>query len=325
MVQPKRKARATKKTPEVEESKEEDAKAKAEREKEKAEQKAGDGEKADPKNEQKPKPRAKRGAKSKAAPKTKTEKKGGKKGEEEEEDSEDIPTPRKKLFQSDEEGAEQDLRLVDPKGDKVKPLKEILDEEVPKNWSKSRAKRATVAEAEAAASPPKPKGNRGKKVQLSPFAKKEVNRRKKRNEEVMRMEAEEDLSLQGICVQHLKNVKGMDARAVKDYLLKKVHNQFNDFKLNTYWSRGCSGVKSLWLSPDGTLKQAPEIAYFGRYGTATSDSANMVLVYVSSALMVSKLHSFLKSLHFKKTPRNQVDQGVNQMPPFFHVCVSLCI
>ena len=314
--EPKRKARAAKKSeepgPEKEvEKKEEDGKEDGKGKPEEVAKGRG-RQKTAPESKPNPKPKAKRGAKSKASPKSKTQK-TGRSGSKKEEDPEEIPTPKKRLFQSDdEEDGNEGLRLVDPKKQDKKPLKQILEEEMPRNWAKSRTKKGKGAEmggtAEADPSPPK-KRQRVNKVNLSPFAKKEVSRRKKKNQEVMQQEAEEDLALQGLCVQHLKNVKGMDGAAVKEYLLKKVHNKFNDFKLNTYWSRGSSGVKSMMLASDGTLKTAPEIAYFGRYGTAKSEPFNTVLVYVSSALMVSNLHSFFKLLHFqnKQPPRKQVN------------------
>ena len=156
--EPKRKARAAKKSEES--GKEKEVEKKEEDGKEEGKGKPGEvakgrgRQKIAPNNKPSPKPKAKRGAKSKASPKSKTQKTGSKK----EEDPEEIPTPRKKLFQSDdEEDGNEDLRLVDPKKEDKKPLKQILEEEMPRNWAKSRTKKGKGAEiggtAEADPSP----------------------------------------------------------------------------------------------------------------------------------------------------------------------------
>ena len=115
-------------------------------------------------------------------------------------------TPKKELFQSggEEEESEHE-RIVDPKTGKTMPLAMIFEEDKVAGWKKSRAKPAKAKTSEpSAASTADGKKKGQKKQQLSPFAKKEVRRRKKVEDESMREVPQEDLKLQGIFLQHLK-------------------------------------------------------------------------------------------------------------------------
>eukprot|EP00913_Durusdinium_trenchii_P015834 g14880.t1 len=114
----------------------------------------------------------------------------------------------------------------------------------------------------------KTKGQRkGKgKMNLSPFAKKEVKRRKKLEEGIMKEAAREDPQIQGILMQHMKNVERMTAEEdVKEYLISnlKDFDLNKEFRLNEYWKRPAVGVKVISLG-DGSVSKAPEVAYFGK-------------------------------------------------------------
>lgn len=248
-------------------------------------------------------------AKAKGAPKRKAKAKSAPKSAaaqpSKEEESEDSPTtPRRKLFQSDDEGddgVKAQPERIDPKTGK--PLKEIVEEFMPKLWNKSRPRakeektdiengdegqvpkrRRRAKTAEKA----EPAGKNGAKPTLSPFAKKEVKRRRKAEEAHMKSELEEDETMQGICTQHFKKVKALDYDGLKSYLTQNVENKIKGYYINAYWGKPATGVKCLLLG-DGTLKKAPEIAYFGRYGTASGWNINMTGTYISASLLVSQL------------------------------------
>ena len=242
-----------------------------------------------------PKAKAKRAAKSKAKASNKKPVKDDESGDDEV--LTDAQKLRKKLFQSDDDGSdESEHERLDAKTGKVAPLKDILEKcEVDKHNAKNRKQDATEPEE---STPVKARGSKNKnkskkkdkaqKVDLSPFAKKEVTRRKKKEKEVMQHEAKENEQIQAIVRQHLKNVEKLTYEDVKTYLRKHLTNsKKSEFKLNEYWGRPACGVKVPALG-DGSLKKAPEVVYIGRYGTCPEGwNYNMACVYVSASLMAS--------------------------------------
>eukprot|EP00435_Cladocopium_sp_Y103_P064804 s55_g26.t1 len=241
-----------------------------------------------------PKAKAKRAAKAKAKGKTK------KPETDEESQHSEGETPRKQLFQSQDDGSdhsgdESEHERLDAKTGKVEPLREILERcEVDKHKAKNR-KQETPEPVEE--TPKKAKGgkNKGKKtkVDLSPFTKKEVARRKRKDKEVMQSEAKEDGQIQAIVRQHLKNVEKLTYEEVKVYLRKHLTNRnAAEFRLNEYWGRPACGVKVLPLG-DGTVKKAPEVVYIGKYGTCPEGwNYNMACVYVTASLMASRFDPY---------------------------------
>ena len=276
-------------------------------------------------SKEKPKPRAKSAAKAKAKQEPKRKAKAKAKALAKSKDDgcggdveESVPrTPEnpksKALFQSDDDGDDGESlhERYDRKSRSVKPLKEILEKEEPNNHRK-RQRSKTVDWIESAASKEEPetkpakkkrKVGKGKgknknkdikKEDLSPFAKKEKKRRLKAEKDVMQQPATPDAQLQGICLQHLKNVAGLTFEDVKAYLRDKLQNDCpKDFKIDEYWGRPACGIKVRSLG-DGSLKNAPMIAYFKAYGTAPKGwNLNMALVYVSASLLVTKLISIV--------------------------------
>ena len=139
------------------------------------------------------------------------------------------------------------------------------------------------------------------KVNLSPFAKKEKNRRKKSEKAVMHQEPEEDQMIQALCLQHMRNVETMKYEEVKDYLREKLTNKnAKQFKLDEYWGRTACGIKVPELG-DGSAKKAPQIAYFKPFGTAPPGwNFGMALVYVAASLMATRLHqpTLFSEIHY---------------------------
>lgn len=265
-------------------------------EKPKAKAKSKVKEKAEPKKEAK----AKRAAKAKAKRLPKKAVKDDESGDEEETDAQKL---RKKLFQSDDDGSdESEHERYDAKTGKVEPLKDILEKcEVDKHKAKNRK----LGEPEPEESTPKKaKGGKNKnktkvkKVDLSPFTKKEVSRRKRKEKETMHQEAKEDEQIQGIVRQHLKNVEKLTYEDVKLYLRKHLTNSKpHEFKLNEYWGRPACGIKVPALG-DGSLKKAPEVVYIGRYGTCAEGwNYNMACVYVTASLMASWFDPYILGKH----------------------------
>lgn len=246
-------------------------------------------------------PKAK--AKVKSAPKRKSKaSKGNNEDDPCEEETGGEKTPRKALFQSDEEGSHDDeegshdeLRL-DPKTGKALPLKEHLEKCAPEAHLKQRPSKRDAdqdpAQEAGSSQKNKSKGAKFAKVNLSPFAKKQARSRKKTEQTAMHQEPTEDKVIQGLCLQHMKNVEGLEYEEVKAHLKKHLANDQNEqFVLNPYWGRSACGVKVVSLSESGLKKNAPEVAYFTRYGTSPKGwNFSMALVYVSASLMDLRLH-----------------------------------
>ena len=204
----------------------------------------------------------------KRAPKRKA--KAAKKKDDEAEESEEDKspaTPRRQLFQSSGDEDEAPPRKVVP----PKELKEKFENEMIDGHKRTQ------------------RGKQMKKGEkLSPFAKKEKARRKKVEEQTMQGEATEDNDMQSKVLHHMKKVKGLDYDQLKEYLVANVTPQPKTFHLNCYWGRPATGVKAPQLG-DGTLKRAPEVAYFGRFGTAATWNSNVTCTFVAAALLVSRL------------------------------------
>ena len=283
--------------------------------------------KAEPKSKAraKAKPKAKaKAAAEKVSAKTKVAKNKTKIAEEQEEEEEEISTPKKRLFEEDaesedhgegdHEGEDESLEIpdsshdrLDRKSGKVKPLKEIFEDEVPNTWKATRPKKAqkTCHAASAAsreveeeeADKPKrksraqPKKPAKRKQELSPFTKKEKNRRQKKEKENMQSTPSEDLTVQGIFLQHLKCTSKLTPSDVKKYLYQNVEHKFWFGKINPYFTRATCGVQ---YQLDDKSTKLSEMVYFGNTTRALPDfQAQNVMAYVTGSLMVSWL-SFSK-------------------------------
>ena len=222
------------------------------------------------------------------------------------EKEEEINTPKKTLFQSEDEGDDCENVRIDSKSGEPKPLSQIYEEDKPEEWKRTRPKKAEPSAASSAALPKddKPaKKRRTKKtkqttknsVELSPFSKKEAKRRKNREENTMKEQLVEDSRVQGIFLQHMKAVDGLEIGELKKYLLRVAPKDLDKFVLDPYWGREACGVKSKELASETTL---PQVSYIGRFGTAPSSNCGIVLSYVSAFLIVSWLESFVMSISF---------------------------
>lgn len=239
-----------------------------------------------PKRKAKAKSAAKKPGKAKSAPK-------GKQKAAEESSDENVQTPRKELFQSDEETSEESAHeRLEKKSGAVKPLTKIFEDDAPEQWRRSRGTNDGQSAASQADRPPpdaKPaKSGRRKKAALSPMAKKLAKKRKQKTDEVMHEQLKEDAQLQGIFCQHLKVVGSLTYDTLKEYLLKHGPKDCGKFVLDPYWGRTACGVKSKEMG-EGNKKSMPLVAYFPSFGTASTWNDNMTLTYVSAWLMAAWL------------------------------------
>ena len=219
-------------------------------------------------------------------------------------EDEDVATPRKELFVSEDEGGHDDYyptsMELDGKPGKAGRVKKALEACMPEAHMTAKRQRTqpALSTETAGSADDKPQVARKRKtkeatvakVNLSPFAKKEKSRRKKADEKIMKSQATEDLQMQGIMLQHMKNVEGMEDEAdVKEYLITKLKDGDSNksFRLNEYWKRPAIGVKPICLG-DGMISKAPEVAYFGKAGTCSGGwNVQCALVYTAASLMVS--------------------------------------
>ena len=237
--------------------------------------------------------------KSKAKPEVKGKAKAkAKAAKSKEAEDEVVSTPRKKLFNSESENEAGDgsphLRK-NAKGE-VKPLKEHFENEVPERLRAARksnddevptgasakveGKKQSRAKAKA-----KGKGSKGKE-ELSPFAKKVSQKRKKDELTAMQESPKVDLQVQGIIIHHAKKVLTLTVDGLKEYLYGKVQKKFNKSYLNPYIMRGSCGIK---VKLDG-WSSASEIFHFSRPGTAKAFNGQVATSYVAASLMVSNLY-----------------------------------
>ena len=297
---------------------------------------------AAPKSKAARKPKSKAKAKAKSQAKAKTEPKkrkaAAKKVEKPQSDLEDcsndsaeesaMATPKKELFQSEDEGSNGDQdgpapdHPVHPKpGKKAACVQKALESCVPDAYKASKRQRAKPAvaprasgpslenEAEEPVAPKKPRKRKSNskakqgpssKVPLSPFAKKEVKRRKQKEDAVMKSPACEDKQIQAVILQYLKNVEDLtEEDEVKSHLMSSLKDKElnKDFRLNEYWKRPAIGVKVMALG-DGSVKNAPEVAYFGRSCIGTCPKQwkfELTVLYTVASLMVLRLHCFTLS------------------------------
>ena len=221
------------------------------------------------------------------------------------EDEEHVATPKKQLFVSDDDDDHDDFypkaMELDGKPRKAQRVRKALEACVPDAHMAAKRQRTQPAlktvtagsaddKTEAEPKSKAAKKSKGPRVDLSPFAKKEKARRKKADEAIMMSQATEDVQMQAIMLQHMKNVEGMENSSdVKDYLISKLKDgELNQkFRLNEYWKRPAVGVKPLCLG-DGMISKSPEVAYFGKVGTCSGGwNVNCALVYTAASLMVS--------------------------------------
>eukprot|EP00438_Fugacium_kawagutii_P029894 Skav200711 [mRNA] locus=scaffold2650:68428:71830:+ [translate_table: standard] len=259
--------------------------------------------KATAKGSAKSKAKAKAKSKVKASPKKAGAKRKAKKaetcsGKAADDEEESMETPKKTLFQSDDDADEELTPMQDggherfnSKSGKVEPLAEIFEKDKVESHLASKRQR-TKAAVEAGDEEDAPKSKRQKngvkKVNLSPFAKKEAARRKKKEDSTMKEPAREDLAIQGVFMQHMRNVEKIAEEAdVKKYLIEHLKDKElnKTFRLNEYWKRPAVGVKAAPLAEDTSV--VPEVAYFGRVGTLKGSwKFHITLVYAAASLTV---------------------------------------
>ncbi len=265
--------------------------------------------KPEPKKASGPKPKAKTKkdkdedqakAKPKASRKRKSQTEAEMEDKEEQEDEEEeaMVTPKKKLFdgEADEQDGTPHYR-VDSKSQAVKPLQQIFEEDKPQEWAKSRPKKAQRTHRSLAPEndveemeedkPGKKKGRGKKKAELSPFAKKENARRKKKETAAMQQTPQEDAQAMAIFKHHMKQCLSKDATSLKEYLYQNLDHKFKNGRLNPYFKRPACGAQ--YALDDNNMSKLSEIVYFGRCGTAKTYNVETVAVFVQGSLMVSWL------------------------------------
>ncbi|CAL1142010.1 unnamed protein product [Cladocopium goreaui] len=170
-----------------------------------------------------------------------------------EQDEENIKTPKKMLFQSDEEDGDEKCkagdckedRIADAKTGELKKLSEIYNEDAPKQWDKSKPQKR-LKSASAASTLPANESKRRKKT-----ASKDETR-------IMQGGPEACPQVQGICIQHMKAVQGLTYDEMKDYLADSIEKDFFNFKLDPYKTRSACGLQAHLVRKD----KKTEIAYF---------------------------------------------------------------
>ena len=209
------------------------------------------------------------------------------------EEEEEVNTPKRKLFKSEDEAQDSEHVRIDSKSGEPKPLSQIYETDKPEEWKRTRPKKADPAAASTTTLPHdeklakkpkrKPAKKKEKNVELSPSAKKEAKRRKKDEENTMREQLVEDSRVQGIFLQHMKAVDGLEIGELKKYLIRVAPKDLKKFVLDPYWGREACGVKSKELATESTL---PQVCCIGRFGTAPSSNCGIVLSYISAYLLV---------------------------------------
>ena len=252
-------------------------------------------------------PKAKAAPKAKA--KAKARAKAGQSAEDKIEDqnhegetaeSEEIKTPKKRLFQGSEDEGEESphLRRDSKDNNKVKPISEIFEKDKVNEWKATRPKKAErthqplrPAAEEKEEKESKEKTSKRKKPALShsPFAAKENKRRKKRETEAMQHTPVEDHQMQAIFTQRLKNCDGLNPTSLKEYLYKNLDHKFKHGRLNPYFGRPACGVQYA-LDPEAAPKLS-EIVYFGRCGTAKDYNSEAAVCFVQGSLLVPWLNA----------------------------------
>ena len=150
-----------------------------------------------------------------------------------------MKTPKRKLFQSDEEvkedkepGATSDEK-GEPEEEKEKPKPKRA-----KAKAKAKSKPGALDAADGAAPPDQPEPQPKKRS------------RKPKKEEVEGVEALQDDVMKGVFLQRLKEVKTMTFDDLKGHLTTKKTNMANQkAQLNVYWTRTTAAVR-LMLDKD---------------------------------------------------------------------------
>lgn len=245
--------------------------------------------KASPKVKSSPKAKAKaKGkAKAKAAPKEKSQPKP-KTSQVEAEKS--PKTPKRRLFQSDEEdgdevpiteqkggeatsSASEAVKPQGKKGPATGPSEPKVDKAAVKEKQKPQMKRPAAA--------PKTKKPDGE-VDAEPKPKKKARRSSKKDEAAL-PDMEEDEVMKAVFMQVFKDSRSLAFDEFKAYLnAKKPTLTSGNVQLNVYWTKSASACRLLAVGPP-----SPDAAYF--HFKLGSWNARMAACFMSSVLMVAGL------------------------------------
>ena len=262
-----------------------------------------DGEKkVEPKSKAKSKAKAASKAASKANPKAKS-KKVLKEDEKSDGESEEMVTPKRRLFQEDssEENEEREpflTKLPDPKTGLEQQEAPSESEEaaaVPKKRAKAKAQPKQKAKAKAKAkSKVAEKRSPNTKV-TSPSIKKEQKRRKKATEDYQCESAEDmkDQLMQELFRSHLKQTHCLNIKDLKAYLQTHMPNSNKHGCKVAYWSRATASVGvSVYMDLENPSQSKAHCGYFS-FKLAKEWSSNICCAYVAAHLMVSGLKGFV--------------------------------
>ena len=204
---------------------------------------------------------------------------------------EDIPTPKKRLFQ--ETGAEGNGEETK----KAKHLERIREELLPKPIRQAKQEAARQIEEPTAETKGKGRGRgrgrgRGAKTPVtsptkvsSPSIKKEKTRRQRKSKDPVENEdvaTLDDKLMRGLVLQTLKPVDVLNYDDLKQHLRTNIPDTANQHgDLSVYWNRMACGVR--WL--DDAAK--PQVAYFAfKHPKVKSYNLLMTAAFSAGSLMV---------------------------------------
>ena len=258
---------------------------------------------ADEVKSDKPEPKAKGKAKAKGKSKAKAKAKGKvlEKNEKSDDESEEMATPKRRLFHHDsadesEEQPEREAKSTSEveknQSQGSKPAEPVeVAAAVPKKRAKAKAQPKEKAKAKAKA---KSKGSPNTKVS-SPSIKKEQKRRKKAAEDYQCESAEEmaDRRMQDLYETHLKHIRGLPLMDLKDYLQTNMPNTNKHGCKVAYWSRSTASVGvSVYMDLKNSYQSKAHFGYFS-FKLANDWTSNMCIAFIAAHLMVSGLEGFV--------------------------------
>ena len=247
--------------------------------------------KVEPKS--KAKGKAKAASKAKAKPKA-TSKKVLREDEKSDGESEEMVTPKRRLFQED--SGEENEEETDPKNGLEQqeiPSGSEMAAAVPKKRAKAKAQPKQKAKAKAKS---KVAEKRSPNTKISsPSIKKEQRRRKKATEDYQCESAQEmrDQLMQELFKSYLKHTQCLNLKDLKAYLQTHMPNSNKHGCKVAYWSRATASVGvSVYMDLENTSQSKAHCGYFS-FKLSKEWSSNICCAYVAAHLMVSGLKGFV--------------------------------
>lgn len=203
----------------------------------------------------------------------------------------DCPTPKRRLFATDDEATAPASNVNAASADGHRPS----EAEAPKAKRKPRARKSKDAEPEvdppAAEAAPKAKAKAARKP-----------RRKAVQIDVANEDLQDDL-MRDIIRSNFTKVENLDLDSFKEFCMAmEKEADLKNSKTVPYWTRASSGVK--WLAQPG----APQVAYFSVSDSNVTKSVSwnkrMLAMHASAVLFAACLYTVV--LHFSCTNRTNM-------------------